>query len=108
MRTLQAACVIGLLAAAVPARAVDGPCKVATKGTSSVAKACAKGGPEHGAKAGPAEESESSSSFSVSAATYGPIPSHTSPLSPISFFQMGARSFSRSIAARQAEKASAR
>jgi hypothetical protein len=49
MRTLQAACVIGLLAAAVPARAVDGPCKVATKGASPIAKACAAGG-AHGAK----------------------------------------------------------
>jgi hypothetical protein len=44
MRTLQAACVIGLLASAVPASAVDGPCKVATKGTSPIAKACTTGG----------------------------------------------------------------
>jgi ribosomal protein L32 len=38
-----------LLAAPAAARAITGPCKVATKGTSPVARACAKGGPQKGA-----------------------------------------------------------
>ena len=39
---------------------------------------------------------------------YGHVPIHSSPCVPISFFQIGARRFRRSMAARQASNASAR
>ena len=41
-------------------------------------------------------------------ASYGPSPTHSAPSSPTSFFQIGTRSFSRSIIARHAVNASAR
>jgi hypothetical protein len=45
MRKLRLAFVLGLVGALVsPAGAIDGPCKLATKGDSVVAKACVKGG----------------------------------------------------------------
>lgn len=49
MRTLRTVCVITLFgmagfAAVQPAFAGDGPCKLATKGDSPVAKACQEGG----------------------------------------------------------------
>jgi hypothetical protein len=45
MRTLRIAVMLGLVGLLIsPAEALDGPCKLATKGDSSVAKACVKGG----------------------------------------------------------------
>jgi hypothetical protein len=51
MRTLRVAVVMVLIGIVGPsARALDGPCKLATKGNSRVAKACVKGGAKQAKK----------------------------------------------------------
>jgi hypothetical protein len=51
MRTLRIVVALGLIGVLVsPVSAIEGPCKLATKGDSSVAKACVKGGAKEAKK----------------------------------------------------------